>query len=149
FGELHMRALRSSLLFTAVSAAMLLAMAGRSASADDNSDDGDYARHAAVGSDYRHVLLISVDGMHSVDLGNWIAANPNSNIAKLANHGIVYPNAFTTAPSDSYPGMIAQATGGTPNSAGLFYDDSYDRKAFPSKAFYTSQGLADPGCTGD
>ena len=31
---------------------------------------------------------------------------------------------------------------------GLFYDDSYDRTEYPSKAFYTSQGLPDPGCTG-
>ena len=44
--------------------------------------------------------------------------------------------------------MLAQVTGGTPKTAGLFYDDSYDRTEYPSKAFYTSQGLADPGCTG-
>jgi hypothetical protein len=101
----------------------------------------------AVGSDYQHVLLISVDGMHAVDLTNWIEHNPNSNFAKLANSGIIYPNAFTTAPSDSYPGMIAQVTGASPKTAGLFYDDSYDRRVYPSKAFYTSQGMADPGCT--
>jgi hypothetical protein len=111
------------------------------AHADDDWND-------AVGPDYKHVLLISVDGMHSVDLSNWIAAHPNSNFAKLANHGIVYPNAFTTAPSDSYPGMLAQVTGATPKNGGLFYDDSYDRQEYPAKAFYTSQGLPDPGCTG-
>ena len=44
--------------------------------------------------------------------------------------------------------MLAQVTGATPKTAGLFYDDSYDRTEYPSKAFYTSQGLADPGCTG-
>jgi Type I phosphodiesterase / nucleotide pyrophosphatase len=102
----------------------------------------------AVSSDYEHVLLISVDGMHAVDLANWIQNNPSSNFAKLASTGIIYPNAFTTAPSDSYPGMIAQVTGASPKTAGLFYDDSYDRTVYPSKAFYTSQGLADLGCTG-
>jgi len=102
----------------------------------------------AVSSDYEHVLLISVDGMHAVDLANWIQNHPDSNFAKLANSGIIYPNTFTTAPSDSYPGMIAQATGGSPKTAGLFYDDSYDRTEYPSKAFYTSQGMPDPGCTG-
>ena len=102
----------------------------------------------AIGSDYEHVLLISVDGMHAVDLTNWIEKNPNSNFAKLANSGIVYPNAFTTAPSDSFPGMIAQVTGASPKTAGLFYDDSYDRTVYPSKASYTSQGMADLGCTG-
>jgi hypothetical protein len=104
--------------------------------------------NAAVGPDYKHVLLISVDGMHSVDLSNWIASHPHSNFAKLANHGIVYPNAYTTAPSDSFPGMLAQVTGATPKNGGLFYDDSYDRHEYPAKAFYTSQGLPDAGCTG-
>ena len=107
------------------------------------------AKDAAVGSGYEHVLLISVDGMHAVDLANWIRNNPDSNFAKLANTGVVYSNAFTTAPSDSFPGMIAQATGASPKTAGLFYDDSYDRTVFPSKASYTSQGMADPGCTGN
>lgn len=102
----------------------------------------------AVGSDYEHVLLISVDGMHAVDLANWIQAHPDSNFAKLANTGIIYPNAFTTAPSDSYPGMIAQVTGASPKTAGLFYDDSYDRTVFRSKAFFTSKGMTDPGCVG-
>ena len=102
----------------------------------------------AVEPHYKHVLLISVDGMHAVDLKNWIASHPNGNFAKLATHGVRYPGAYTTGPSDSYPGMLAQVTGGTPKTAGLFYDDSYDRREYPSKAFYTSQGLTDPGCTG-
>lgn len=102
----------------------------------------------AVGRGYEHVLLVSVDGLHAVDLSKWIESHPDSNFAKLAATGLVYPNAFTTAPSDSFPGMIAQATGGSPKTAGLFYDDSYDRTAYPSKASYTSQGMADPGCTG-
>jgi hypothetical protein len=102
----------------------------------------------AVRSGYEHVLLISVDGLHAIDLANWVQSHPDSNFAKLTSSGIVYPNAFTTAPSDSYPGMIAQVTGASPKTAGLFYDDSYDRTEYPSKASYTSQGLADPGCTG-
>jgi len=138
-----MRSLRSSLLSTAVGASALFAVAGQSARA------ADVATNAAVGRDYQHVLLISVDGMHAIDLTNWIEHHPTSNIAKLASHGIIYPNAFTTAPSDSYPGMLAQVTGASPKTAGLFYDDSYDRKEYPSKAFYTSQGMTDPGCTGN
>jgi hypothetical protein len=108
--------------------------------ADDN--------RPAVAPRYKHVLLISVDGMHAIDLKNWIASHPNGSFAKLAAHGVQYPGADTTAPSDSYPGMLAQVTGGTPKTAGLFYDDSYDRAEYPSKAFYRSQGLPDPGCTG-
>jgi hypothetical protein len=102
----------------------------------------------SVTPDYEHVLLISVDGMHAIDLANWVQYHPTSNFAKLANSGVIYPNAFTTAPSDSYPGMIAQVTGASPKTAGLFYDDSYDRTEYPSEASYTSQSLPDPGCTG-
>ncbi len=130
-----MRSTRHMLLATA--AAAVMAAAARPASAEP-----------AVAPTYEHVLLISVDGMHAVDLTNYIQNHPDSEFAKLAGHGIVYPNAFTTAPSDSYPGMLAQVTGATPKTGGLFYDDSYDRKEYPSVNFYKSQGLADPGCTG-
>jgi hypothetical protein len=78
-----------------------------------------------------HVLLISVDGMHEVDLRLWIKDHPGGALAALAKRGTTYSAAFTTAPSDSFPGMIAQASGGTPFSAGVFYDDSYDRSFFP------------------
>lgn len=94
----------------------------------------------------RRVLLISVDGMHAVDLKRWVESRPGGNFAQLTGKGVVYPNAYTTAPSDSYPGMLAQVTGATPKGGGLFYDDSYDRTEYPAKAFYTSQGLNDPGC---
>ncbi|HLH10450.1 MAG TPA: alkaline phosphatase family protein [Methylovirgula sp.] len=87
------------------------------------------AAHAKSSVD--HVLLISVDGMHEVDLRLWIENHPNGVLAQLAKRGITYSNAYTTAPSDSFPGMVAQVTGGTPYSAGVFYDDSYDRTFFP------------------
>ncbi len=78
----------------------------------------------------QHVLLLSVDGMHEVDLRLWIANHPTGAMAKLAARGTIYNNAYTTAPSDSFPGMIAQVTGGTPKSAGVYYDDSYERTFF-------------------
>jgi len=136
-----MRAVRSLLMSTAVAASALLAVSAHPARAAEYPTP-------AVGTKYQHVLLISVDGLHAVDLTNWIEAHPAGNIAKLAGHGIIYPNAFTTAPSDSFPGMLAQVTGASPLTGGLFYDDSYDRTEYPSKAFYTSQGKPDAGCTG-
>ena len=36
----------------------------------------------------KHVLLLSVDGLHETDLSNFIRANPDSTLAKLAAHGI-------------------------------------------------------------
>jgi len=89
------------------------------------------ATTAATAKPLDHVLLISVDGMHEVDLRLWIATHPTGALATLAQRGTVYAKAYTTAPSDSFPGMLAQATGGTPFSTGVFYDDSYDR------TFYT------------
>src|SRR6266481_6146414 len=85
---------------------------------------------SAVAASYKHVLLISVDGLHALDLANYVAANPASSLAALAHTGIFYPNALTSAPSDSFPGFVAQVTGGTPKSTGVFYDDSYDRTYF-------------------
>ena len=86
---------------------------------------------APKGATYDHVLMISVDGLHAVDLSNYIAANPTSTLATLAKNGVRYPNALTTAPSDSFPGLLAPTTGGTSKSTGVFYDDSYDRLLFP------------------
>jgi hypothetical protein len=136
-----MRGFRDYFLSTAVIMAATLACGVTAVRADD--DNSQSQRHH-----YKHVLLISVDGMHAVDLTRWVHSHPGGNFAKLTDNGVVYPNALTTAPSDSYPGMLAQVTGATPKGGGLFYDDSYDRTEFPSKAFYTSQGLQDPGCTG-
>ena len=87
------------------------------------------ATAAAVGS-YQHVLLISIDGMHAVDLQNFIASHPTGALAGLANHGVRYPNTLSSAPSDSFPGLIALVTGATPNSGQVFYDVSYDRTMY-------------------
>ncbi|OAF15533.1 hypothetical protein AYJ54_39910 [Bradyrhizobium centrolobii] len=136
-----MRGFRDYFLSTAAIAAATLACGVMVAQADD--DGGHSRRHG-----YKHVLLISVDGMHAIDLKRWVESRPGGNFAHLTNNGVVYPNAYTTAPSDSYPGMLAQVSGATPKVGGLFYDDSYDRTEYPAKAFYTSQGLEDPGCVG-
>ena len=84
----------------------------------------------AFAATYDHVLMISVDGLHAVDLSDYIAAKPGSTLAKLASNGVRYPNALTTGPSDSFPGLLAPTTGGTSKSTGVFYDASYDRLLF-------------------
>ena len=75
----------------------------------------------------KHVLLISIDGMHETDLSNFIAAHPKSTLAALAGHGVHYAKASSAKPSDSFPGLLAMLTGGSPKSTGVYYDDSYDR----------------------
>ena len=82
----------------------------------------------------QHVLLISVDGMHAVDLQNYILSHKNSALAALAGAGVSYPNAASTKPSDSFPGLMAQITGGTPKSTGIYYDVSYNRAFLPPLA---------------
>jgi Type I phosphodiesterase / nucleotide pyrophosphatase len=82
------------------------------------------------GHKIKHVLLISVDGLHALDVANYVAAHPHSALAELAGHGITYSNARTPANSDSFPGLLALVTGGSPISHGLFYDVSYNRVIF-------------------
>src|SRR5207248_2286910 len=82
------------------------------------------------GKKIKHVLLISVDGLHSLDVANYVAAHPGSALAALSNHGVTFTNARTPANSDSFPGLLALITGGSPVSHGLFYDVSYNRSIF-------------------
>ena len=77
-----------------------------------------------------HVLLVSVDGLHALDVANYAAAHPDSALAQLVNHGLTYSNARTPANSDSFPGLLALVSGGSPNSLGLFYDVSFNRGIF-------------------
>jgi Type I phosphodiesterase / nucleotide pyrophosphatase len=78
-----------------------------------------------------HVLLISVDGMHQSDLA-WYAQNfPKSTLAALMAQGVDYSNASTPFPSDSFPGMVGQLTGGNPATTGIYYDDTWNHAVFP------------------
>ncbi|PYU64606.1 MAG: hypothetical protein DMG56_05880 [Acidobacteria bacterium] len=78
----------------------------------------------------KHVLLISVDGLHALDVARYVESHRNSALAELSSHGITYSNARTPANSDSFPGLLALVTGGSPVSHGLFYDVSYNRGIF-------------------
>src|SRR5580692_1155374 len=72
----------------------------------------------------QHVLLISIDGMHSVDFIN-CAQGVNGgapycpHIAALKHDGVNYLDAATSKPSDSFPGLMAILTGATPRTMGV------------------------------
>jgi hypothetical protein len=84
-----------------------------------------------VNNKVAHVLLISVDGMHQSDLA-WYAQNfPKSTLASLLAQGVDYSNASTPYPSDSFPGMVGQLTGGNPATTGIYYDDTWNHAVFP------------------
>ncbi len=109
---------------TLISLAVSMAVAGSAVAATKNSA-------TTNSSTIKHVLLISVDGLHQNDLDWFVQQNHNSTLATIVNNGIKYTNASTPFPSDSFPGLVAQATGGNPQSTGIYYDDSYSRALLP------------------
>ncbi len=106
------------------------------------------------GSKIQHVLLISVDGMHAVDFlncANGISTANNGQpfcpaIAALGSTGINYVSASTSKPSDSFPGLIAIVTGGSPALTGIYYDVAYSRD-LDAPAQTTGNGLGAGPCT--
>jgi hypothetical protein len=132
----------------AVGAGLLAASAGSPVHADSQED------HDRGG--VQHVLLISIDGMHALDFINCAqgisgfngGAPYCPNLAELAETGVNYLDAATSKPSDSFPGLMALVSGGSPRTVGAFYDVAYDRSLDPP-ATTTGNGVAGaPGlCT--
>ena len=108
--------LTNSFLGTACAAALCLGCAPPLALAD-----------GLAAGQIKHVLLLSIDGLHDSDLTAYATAHADSAMATLAAHGVHYTSASSAKPSDSFPGLLAIITGGSPKSTGVYYDDSYDR----------------------
>ena len=68
------------------------------------------------------------------------------NLAALGQNGVNYLDATTSKPSDSFPGLMALVTGGSPRTVGAFYDVAYDRSLDPP-AKMTGNGVAAGPCT--
>src|SRR5260370_18154505 len=100
------------------------------------------------GGAFKHVLLLSIDGMHAVDYLNCVKAGTCPNLASLGKTGVNYLATSTSKPSDSFPGLTAIISGGSPRTEGAFYDSAYDRSLDPP-AETTGNGLVGaPGlCT--
>ena len=94
----------------------------------------------------QHVLLISIDGMHAVDFANCVASKTCPTLAELGEHGVTYTRTGTSRPSDSFPGLMAIVSGGTPRTVGAFYDVAYDRVLAPP-TIATGNGLPAGTCT--
>ena len=102
----------------------------------------------------KHVLLLSIDGMHAVDFYNCAhgiaGANGGSpycpNLAALAETGINYVATSSSKPSDSAPGLMALVSGGTPRTTGIYYDVAFDR-TLDGPETTTGTGLAAAPCT--
>ncbi|HUE20935.1 MAG TPA: alkaline phosphatase family protein, partial [Bryobacteraceae bacterium] len=57
-----------------------------------------------------------------------------------------YVATASSMPSDSFPGLAALVTGGSPKTTGLYYDVAYDR-SLDAPATTTGTGLAGGPCT--
>jgi hypothetical protein len=96
--------------------------------------------HASNSSRIQHVLLISIDGMHALDLARYVGMHPNSTLATLSNAGVTYSNAFSSKPSNALPGLLAMVTGGSPRTTGVWYDDAYARDLSPPGSNCSTKG---------
>jgi hypothetical protein len=102
----------------------------------------------------KRVLLVSIDGMHAVDFincTNGISSINNGepycpNLLALGKRGINYVSASTSKPSDSFPGLTAIITGGSPAVTGVYYDVAYSRN-YDAPATTTGNGLGAGPCT--
>jgi hypothetical protein len=83
------------------------------------------------GAKFRRVLLLSIDGFHALDYLNCVAAGTCPTLAKLGQTGVNYVATSTSKPSDSFPGLTAIVSGGSPRTEGVFYDVAYDRSLDP------------------
>src|ERR1017187_6904230 len=112
-------------------------------------DDGDGRR-----GEIKRGLLISIDGMHAVDFANCANGISTANngepycpvLASLGKTGINYTAAYTSRPSDSFPGLTAIVTGGSPALTGVYYDVAYSRN-LDAPATTTGNGVAAGPCT--
>ena len=108
----------------------------------------------AIGTQHvRHVLLLSIDGMHAADLLNCSQGMEGvnggapycPNLAALTHSALVYTGASTSKPSDSFPGLMSLVSGSTPRTMGVYYDVAYDR-SLDAPAKTTGNGLAAGPC---
>jgi hypothetical protein len=140
--------LAGAFLLAAATASLALAGPPNDGGREDHGDGKDHP--------FRHVLLISIDGMHALDFINCSQGIAGVNggapycptLAALSKNGVSFLEASTSRPSDSFPGLTAIVSGGSPRTFGAYYDVGYDRSLDPP-AKTTGNGTAGaPGlCT--
>jgi hypothetical protein len=107
-----------------------LILAGTAASAVLSRDDGSDC-YGSNGQGYKHVAIFSFDGLHASDVDKYLALRgPSSNMSRLLEHGHRFTGAYTSFPSDSFPGSMGPFTGSSPRTHGVWYDDIYDRSLY-------------------
>jgi hypothetical protein len=69
-----------------------------------------------------------------------VKTHPNSALASLSTHAVTYTNTRTSLPSNSWPGLLAIVSGGSPLSTGVIFENSYDRSLSPPSSNCTTVG---------
>lgn len=123
-------------------AGALVALPLAASALDNDADHSD--KHLNDRHGIRRVLLISIDGMHALDYKNCAQGGYCPNLAALGQTGVSYTNTSTSKPSDSFPGLMAIVTGGTPRLVGAYYDVAYDRVLAPPLNTTGNGNLAGP-----
>jgi hypothetical protein len=142
-----MKTLKALLLGTALATAVMAAHAPVEAASKARTR----VAQVTTSGPYQHVLVISIDGMHQLDLSNYLntafinSGKTPSMLLELSDMGTVFINAWTPMPSNNFPGTLAILTGGTPESTGVWYDDSYDRSLYPPGSACNTTNFPTPG----
>ncbi|CAG8520141.1 18707_t:CDS:2 [Racocetra fulgida] len=79
---------------------------------------------------FGHVLLISIDGLHQKDVDVFTTSHPDSNLSLILKNFVYFKKAQAFLPTDSFPGLLAQLTGGLPKTTSVWYDKSWDDTYF-------------------
>ena len=77
-----------------LAAALSFGLIGATISAPVYAQDDD---HDGIQGKIKHVLLISVDGFHALDLANYVNTHHDSTLAALSRNGITFTNASTSS----------------------------------------------------
>src|SRR5208282_3962267 len=116
-GTMPVRNLRAVMTAAGVAALVAGLALAPAAAASHGGQSGSWRNRSQI----KHVLLISVDGMHQQDLAWYVRHYPHSALAGLDRQGIEYSHAVTTIPSDSFPATVGLMTGGGPGVTGFYY----------------------------
>lgn len=97
--------------------------------------------HTPANHPAQRVILLSIDGLHALDLARWVANQPRSTLAMLSRRGVTYTNARLPW-DDPAVGMLALSTGGTPLSTGIIASAFYDRALSPAGSHCETRGAS-------
>jgi hypothetical protein len=131
--------MRTNSVMASVIVGMLLMGGGAKPTLSAEQEDRDR------GDRIQHVLLLSIDGMHALDFENCAKDGTCPHLAALGETGVNYTRTSASRPSDSFPGLMAIVTGGTPRTVGAYYDVAYDRVLAPPM-IDTGNGLLHGPC---